>query len=152
METTYTYGLNYLLVEKIPLQQRNLVDSILTKWFKHLSRELPGCWTHGDTRENGALQEGTEVPPPFPMLCPMHIFHLAIPQFNSSLINGWSGKFINTTNNQVLPDMMQWGGITNVRDQQTISVKISKKYFSFCEPRGFCHNYLSATEIQKQYI
>ena len=29
-----------------------------------------------------------QIPQIGSMLCPMHIFHLAIPQFNSSLING----------------------------------------------------------------
>ena len=49
-------------------------------------KELLSWWTQGDLGRVG-LGEGTEVPWPFPLPCPMHLFPLAVPELYPFIIN-----------------------------------------------------------------
>lgn len=58
--------------------QSCLCNETSTKTQRAGFGEFLGWWIHGNLGESGILGEGMEDSCPFSMLCPMHLFHLAI--------------------------------------------------------------------------
>lgn len=50
-------------------------------------RELSDVGTRGDLGEGGVPGEGMEALHSFPILCPLRLFHLAVPELHSFKIN-----------------------------------------------------------------
>ena len=49
--------------------------------------ELLGWWTRGDAGRVACLERAWKLCTPFPTPCPMHLFHLAVPNLHPFIIN-----------------------------------------------------------------
>lgn len=56
-------------------------------------RELPGCSAHGGLGRTVGLKTAWKLRDPLLILCPLHFFHLAVPEFHPFVISQSSNKY-----------------------------------------------------------